>query len=62
MNDARREELIRVHRGLRKEAFDCVYPQVDAYFRDAEDALRGVKVASEMANFDPTLLKHFSEE
>ena len=62
MRPARREELIEAHRDLRKVAFDHVFPHIDAYFRAAEQALHGVKVASEMVNFDPTLLKHFAEE
>lgn len=62
MSPGRREELVRTHRELRKIAFEQVYPGVDAYFRSAESALLGVKVAAEIAAFDPTLLKHFSEE
>ena len=62
MRSERREALIEAHRDLRKVAFDEVYPHVNAYFRAAEQALHGVKVASEMVSFDPTLLKHFAEE
>jgi hypothetical protein len=62
MNEARRKELIEAHRQFRKYAFEQVYPHVDAYFRDAEQALDGVKVASDLASYDPTLLKHFSEK
>lgn len=62
MNEVRRRELIEAHRDLRKHAFAQVYPHVDAYFREAEQALDGVKVASDLASYDPTLLKHFSEK
>jgi hypothetical protein len=62
MNSSRRQDLIEVHRDLRKVAFEAVYSDVDAYFRDAEEALSGIKVASELVDFDPVLLKHFSEK
>lgn len=62
MNETRRKELIEAHREFRKQAFVQVYPHVDAYFREAEQALDGVKVASDLASFNPTLLKHFSEK
>lgn len=62
MHPSRRQDLIEVHRDLRKVAFETVYPGVDSYFREAEQALDGVKVASELAKFDPVLLKHFAEK
>jgi hypothetical protein len=62
MLPSRRQDLIEVHRDLRKVAFETVYPSVDEYFREAEQALNGVKVASELVSFDPVLLKHFAEK
>jgi hypothetical protein len=62
MLPSRRQDLIEVHRDLRKVAFETVYPSVDEYFREAEQALSGVKVASELVGFDPVLLKHFAEK
>jgi len=62
MNVARRQDLIEAHRDLRKIAFETAYPSVVAYFQEAEAALEGVKVASELAGFDPVLLKHFAEK
>lgn len=62
MSPYRQQELIEVHRDLRKVAFASVYAQVDDYFRSAEDALSGVKVAGELAEFDRVLLQHFAEE
>lgn len=62
MSPERRQALIEAHRDLRKVAFETVYGVVDEYFRDAEQALSGVKVASELVGFDPILLKHFAEK
>ena len=62
MKPSRQQDLIEVHRDLRKVAFAAIYPSVDGFFREAEQALTGVKVASELAEFNPVLLKHFAEK
>ena len=55
---ARQKELLQEHNQLRKEAFERATGPVSEYFREAEEALKGIKTAAELSIFNVILRKH----